>query len=770
MIFAIQEINQRRPKILPGVTIGYDIYDTCGDVSLALKAALQLLREKTDPRNCFPLGNNSAIFPEPHAKVVIGERYSEVSIVVARVFALSSVTQISYGSTSELLSRKLKFPTFLRTVSSDAYQAKAIAELVKQFHWEIVGVVGSDDEYGKYGSERLIDELNKMTVCIDFKNILPGYFGLDEPNSQKKLTTLMSEIKNSSAEAIVLFTKDTNVEIIMEAAIQMNLNRTWIATDSWSTSQRISTKPGIQKVGTVYGFISKRNEVPGFEDYVTSMVNKNSNSFPLPPCSRTPRKNNLTGCSLTNMSCPDPSCLLHYIDQDESYNIYLAVKVIAEGLRSLLKCDSKKCQRNASFTALELLNEIKQVNFTVDNITHIFFDVNGDPSIGYDIMEWDMTDSEQPIKPIGVYWPSGNIKLPDDLVQKMHTVTVTPYSCYKTCPLGHELKKTKESCCKKCEPCRKGYFSSGGIMQCKLCKPYEYASLQNDKCLKKEVVFLNWTDPFVIVLGSFEVLGIVATILVAILFTVHRRTPIVKAVGGYLCFLELFSLLVCFCLISTFLGKPTEGSCKAGLPLFGMAFTLCVSCILANLFQILVGFDFDQKVGGWLKRLNQPVAVVAVFFGIQLTLCVLWLTYYPPIPEDASMEKRIFKNCSKGSNGFFGATLGYNALLASVCFLFAFKGKRLPDLYKNASFITISMLLFLVVWILFIPIYIHTVGKYPRAIEAAAILVSSYSVLCCHLVPKCHIMVFRKEINNTNAIIDYIRKHYEQKGITVGKS
>lgn len=289
-------------------------------------------------------------------------------------------------------------------------------------------------------------------------------------------------------------------------------------------------------------------------------------------------------------------------------------------------------------------------------------------------------------------------------------------------------------------------------------------------CLNKTVTFLEWSDAFAIVLASFENLGIVATIVVAILFAVHRNTPVVKAIGGYLCFLELLSLLACFCSVYTFFGEPTKASCLAGLPLFGLAFTLCVSCILANLFQICVGFTFDQRQGGWLKRLNQPVAVVALCFGVQLALCVSWLTYHPPYPVKSTKNNNnnvILMECSKGSKGFFVGMVGYIALLANVCFLFAFKGKRLPDLYKNGSFITISMLLFLVMWILLIPIHINTVGKYPRAIEAAAILVSSYSILCCHFAPKCYIILFRKDINNENAITEYIKKHYEKKGMAI---
>lgn len=94
MIYSIQEINQQTPRLLPNLTLGYDIYDTCGDVSLAIRAALQLLKDQSDPQRCLIPASINSTLPEPETKVVIGEELSEVSLAVARVLALPSVTQV----------------------------------------------------------------------------------------------------------------------------------------------------------------------------------------------------------------------------------------------------------------------------------------------------------------------------------------------------------------------------------------------------------------------------------------------------------------------------------------------------------------------------------------------------------------------------------------------------------------------------------------------------------------------------------------------------
>lgn len=261
----------------------------------------------------------------------------------------------------------MKFPTFLRTISSDEHQTKAIAGLVRLFNWKTVAIVGSDDEYGKYGSDHIVELLGQMgDICIEFVDILPGYFSQTSGEAHGRLAQLLGNINSSSAEAFIMFTKDANVDVIMNAAIERNLNRTWIASDSWSTSTKVSTLPGIEKVGEVFGFISKRSEVPGFRDYVLSGFSGTANAmlqhylsiYPL--CSNQSEGAAQGSCPQADsqhqaVRCQDWACLAAYIDQDKSYNIYLAVQVVAEALRRLLQCDDFQCKNKGQVSTSEVL-------------------------------------------------------------------------------------------------------------------------------------------------------------------------------------------------------------------------------------------------------------------------------------------------------------------------------------------------------------------------------------------------------------------------------
>lgn len=306
--------------------------------------------------------------------------------------------------------------------------------------------------------------------------------------------------------------------------------------------------------------------------------------------------------------------------------------------------------------------------------------------------------------------------------------------------------------------------------ECQSCGKWMFSSPERDGCVNKTIQFLEWTDAFVIVLNCISAFGIAITVAFAVVFAIHSSTPVVKAVGGYLCFLELFSLLVCFSITFSFMGLPSNASCKLGIPIFGLAFSLCIACILANLLQILAGFSFQPGASSCAKRFNKPLAIVSVAFGLQLSLCIPWLLLYPPHVTRRELPTTILVQCENGAVSFFIGILLYMVFMALSCFLCAYKGKQLPDLYKNAQLVTNSMLVFLVLWIIFIPIYISLIGKYKQAVEVAAIITSCYSILGCHLAPKCFIVVFRKEINNEHAITEYIRKHYEKKDMSVMKS
>lgn len=197
--------------------------------------------------------------------------------------------------------------------------------------------------------------------------------------------------------------------------------------------------------------------------------------------------------------------------------------------------------------------------------------------------------------------------------------------------------------------------------------------------------------------------------------------------------------------------------------LFGLSFTLCVSCILVKSLKILLAFHFNPALQEVLRRLYKPYAIVLACMGVQVIVCVLWLVLQSPYPYRRPFNPTaMLAECDEGSYVAFGIMLAYIALLALVCFGFAFKGRKLPESYNEAKFITFGMLIYLISWVIFIPVYVTTKGKYLAAVEMVVILISNYGILCCHFLPKCYIIIFKKQHNTKDAFLQNVYE-YSQK-------
>ncbi|CAH2329961.1 G- coupled receptor family C group 6 member A-like, partial [Pelobates cultripes] len=87
MMYSIEEINNS--TLLPGIKLGYAIYDSCSDVSKAIQSTIKLFPELNllyNPPKC-----SSEIMPT--VKAVVGEINSEISIAISRILSLHSIPQ-----------------------------------------------------------------------------------------------------------------------------------------------------------------------------------------------------------------------------------------------------------------------------------------------------------------------------------------------------------------------------------------------------------------------------------------------------------------------------------------------------------------------------------------------------------------------------------------------------------------------------------------------------------------------------------------------------
>lgn len=90
MAFAIYEIN-RNPNLLPNVTLGYTIYDSCATLGISLRASLSLASGEEEQ---FLL--DQTCVGAPPVLGIVGDSYSTFTIAMSSVIGLYKLPIVSF--------------------------------------------------------------------------------------------------------------------------------------------------------------------------------------------------------------------------------------------------------------------------------------------------------------------------------------------------------------------------------------------------------------------------------------------------------------------------------------------------------------------------------------------------------------------------------------------------------------------------------------------------------------------------------------------------
>uniref|UniRef100_A0A8C9UEF0 Extracellular calcium-sensing receptor n=1 Tax=Serinus canaria TaxID=9135 RepID=A0A8C9UEF0_SERCA len=804
MIFAIEEINSS-PTLLPNMTLGYRIFDTCNTVSKALEATLSFVAQnKIDSLNLDEFCNCSEHIPSTIA--VVGATGSGISTAVANLLGLFYIPQVSYASSSRLLSNKNQFKSFLRTIPNDEHQATAMADIIEYFRWNWVGTIAADDDYGRPGIEKFREEAEERDICIDFSELISQY------SDEEEIQQVVEVIQNSTARVIVVFSSGPDLEPLIKEIVRRNITgKIWLASEAWASSSLIAMPEFFRVIGSTIGFALKAGQIPGFREFLQKVHPKSTNNgfakefweetfnCYLPdgsknsPASASFHKGHEEGLGAGNgTSAFRPPCTgdenitsvetpyMDYTHLRISYNVYLAVYSIAHALQDIYTCTPGKglftngsCADIKKVEAWQVLKHLRHLNFTNNMGEQVDFDEFGDLVGNYSIINWHLSpeDGSVVFEEVGhynVYAKKGErLFINENKIlwggfskEVISLLKRVPFSnCSRDCLPGTRkgIIEGEPTCCFECVDCPDGEYSDEtDASACDKC-PEDYWSNENHtSCIPKQIEFLAWTEPFGIALTLFAVLGIFLTSFVLGVFTKFRNTPIVKATNRELSYLLLFSLLCCFSSSLFFIGEPQNWTCRLRQPAFGISFVLCISCILVKTNRVLL--VFEAKIPTSLHRkwwgLNLQFLLVFLCTFVQIVICVIWLYTAPPSSyRNHELEDEIiFITCHEGSLMALGFLIGYTCLLAAICFFFAFKSRKLPENFNEAKFITFSMLIFFIVWISFIPAYASTYGKFVSAVEVIAILAASFGLLACIFFNKVYIILFKPSRNTIEEV------------------
>ncbi|KAM9481494.1 extracellular calcium-sensing receptor-like [Clarias gariepinus] len=764
LIFAVEEINNSS-SLLPDISLGYKIYDTCSSGLMGVKIAMELVN-----------GNENVTLDEACTKpaqvqAIIGEAYSSVSMAIAKSIGPFSVPLISYFSTCECLSDKRKYPSFLRTIPSDYFQSRALAEMVKYFGWTWVGALRRDDDYGNSGMATFTKIAEQLGICLEYS--LP-YF---RTYSKERVLRIIDQIKVSTSRVIVGFFDTWDLETLLPVFFEHNITGyQWVGTEAWIVDPELAILDKNNIFQGAIGLAIPKAKVTGLEDFILDVkplkfvgsaifpefweamfdckYTMHNDSEGVPVCTGEEKLSDVQN-TFTDMS------LMPFFN-----NVYKGVYAIAHTLHKILGCN-KTCPTKHQPDPLTFLDHLKKVYFKTKEGEEVYFDTNGDPPAKYEIINWQINKENQyEFVTVGLY--DSTLAHHDHLAVNISTIVwaqnknKVPISvCSKNCLPGTRkaVQKGKPICCFDCIPCAEGEISNmTDSIECEQCSQDYWSNSQKDECVKKEVEYLSFEENMGILLTAVSVIGVLLTMVISVIFFKHKNSPIVKANNSELSFLLLLSLTLCFLCSLTFIGQPSEWSCILRHTAFGITFVLCISCVLGKTMVVLMAFRATlpgSNVMKWFGPPQQRLSVL-VFTLIQALICVLWLTLSPPFPFKnlKSYKEKIILECNLGSTVGFWAVLGYIGSLAFLCFVLAFLARKLPDNFNEAKFITFSMLIFCAVWITFIPAYVSSPGKFTVAVEIFAILASSFGLLFCIFFPKCYIIILKPEKNTKKQMMN----------------
>ncbi|XP_036855583.2 taste receptor type 1 member 3 isoform X4 [Manis javanica] len=749
MKMAVEEINNAS-ALLPGVRLGYDLFDTCSEPVVAMKHSLTFVAKAgshTIAAHCDYTQH------QPRVLAVVGPHSSELALVTSKFFSFFLMPQVSYGASTDRLSNRELFPSFFRTVPSDRVQAVAIVELLQALSWNWVAVVGSDDEYGRQGLNLFSSLATSRGICIAHEGLVPR---LGASSLQLgAVAGVLQQVNRSSVQVVVLFSSARAAHTLFSYSIHGRLlPKVWVASEAWLTADLVMTLPGMSQVGTVLGFLQQGAPMPEFSSYVQTCLARAADPTFCASLDAEPPGLEEHGVGLRCPQCDhitlgDVSAgLLRH----QTFTAYAAVYGVAQALHNTLLCNASGCPRREPVRPWQLLENMYNMSFRARGLA-LRFDTSGNVDMDYDLKLWVWRDLVPELRTVGTF--SGRLQLWHSRMYWHTPGNKEPVSqCSRECKKGqvHRVKGL-HSCCYDCVDCKAGsYLHSPDDLICTQCDQDQWSPDRSTRCFPRRPRFLAWGEPAMLVL--LPLLGLaLGLVLVALgLFIQHRDSPLVQASGGLQACFGLACLgLVCLSVL-LLPGQPSPTSCLAQQPLLHLPLTGCLSTLFLQAAEIFVRSELPPNWADMLRGcLRGPRAWLAVLLAmlVEAALCAWYLVAFPPevVIDWRALPTEALLHCRVHSWIGLGLVHAANATLAFLCFLGTFLVQSPHGHYSNAHGLTFAMLAYFITWTSFVPLFANVHVAYQPAMQMGAILLTALGILATFHLPKCYLLLWRPELN-----------------------
>ncbi|OCT68932.1 hypothetical protein XELAEV_18040240mg [Xenopus laevis] len=744
--------------MLPNITLGFHVYNTCSSERVALTNVLSILTQRSEYVPNYKCNNKGTV------GAFVGHLFSSLSHAIYLLLGIYRYSQISYGTQDTSFNDRKRFPTFYRTMISENTEFKVVIHLLKTFNWTWVGMLISDDTDRDERNERMKAQIiNSGAACIAFFLVV----------KEKDLSLLhgaTQTIKRSTANVILLDIKIMHF-ICIVLADNYDRNIIWISLSSMSTV--VVNYPLLALNGSLLLMLSQE-EIPGLQQFIYSA---SPSKFPRDPITASlwnyafgPLNSKRNTSNINDMLKIYDTSVLNFNTYRLTYNIYISVYALGHALHDMFMDKVINRQGFPEFMPWKLNSYLKKVHLKTTSVDNMFFNKYGEAPRRLDVLSLNIFPNNTMItRKVGDFDLSAHkenfIIYKERILWTPHFNGIPHSACSKNCPPGSRKMLIKEmpSCCYNCVRCSEGEVTTVSDMEnCIRCPKIQWSNEQRNKCIMRTLDFLSFEDYMGLFLTSMAIVLSILTTAILIIFIKYKHTTIVKANNRELSYCLLISLILSFFCSLLFIGWPTKGICLIRQVVFAIDFTFSISCVLGKTLTVVIAFSATRpgsKLRGWVGT-RIPKCIVLICTLVEIVICSLWLINSPPFPEydTESHTATMILHCNEGSTVAFYMVIGYIALLALICLFVAYLSRTLPDIYNEAQYITFSMLVFCSVWISFIPAYLSTKGKFLTSVEIFAILTSGSGLLGLIFVPKCYIILLKPERNTRLYLIQLKHK------------
>uniref|UniRef100_H2LI60 Metabotropic glutamate receptor 1 n=1 Tax=Oryzias latipes TaxID=8090 RepID=H2LI60_ORYLA len=786
MMHTLDRINADS-TILPNITLGCEIRDSCWHSAVALEQSIEFIRDtlvssddEESQGRCSTEGGSVLLQGKKPIVGLIGPGSSSVAIQVQNLLQLFNIPQIAYSATSMDLSDKSLFKYFMRVVPSDMQQARAMVDIVRRYGWSYVSAIHTEGNYGESGMEAFKDMAAKEGICIAHSDKI--YSNAGEQSFDKLLEKLRGHLPK--ARVVACFCEGMTVRGILMAMRRRRLVGEFLLVGSDGWADRYDVTDGYEREAA--GGITiklKSAYVTWFDDYYLNLkpdANPRNPWFPEFWQHRFqcrlrghPQEN-----TMFNRTCKS---LRHQYAQDTKMGFVInAIYSMAYGLNAMQQslCPGYKglCENMRPIDGRKLLDFLMKTNFTGVSGETILFDQNGDSPGRYEIMNFkQIGENEYSYIHVGS-WDQGGLKMNDEEIWS-NSSEVIQSVCSEPCQKAQikVIRKGEVSCCWTCTPCKENEFVFDEYT-CRACTLGSWPTDDLTGCEPIPVQYVRWGDPEPIAAVVFACLGLMATLFVTSVFIKFWDTPVVKSSSRELCYIILAGICLGYLCTFSLIAKPHIIYCYLQRLGIGLSPAMSYSALVTKtnrIARILAGSK--KKICTKKPRFMSACAQLVIAFLLillQLGIIVALLIIEPPqVIYDYPSIREVHLICNLTTLGVV-APLGYNGLLILSCTFYAFKTRNVPANFNEAKYIAFTMYTTCIIWLAFVPIYFGS--NYKIITMCFSVSLSATVALCCMFVPKVYIMLAKPEKNVRSAFTTstVVRMHVgnAKKAAKTGKS